>query len=529
MIEISKPLSTASVAIWRPVFGAACLALGLATLPASAQSNVDMLEECFFEASDDVPSLNQECGYVVVPESPGAAGASEVRLGFMRLTARSDATEPPLFILAGGPGQTMIAADTLLLFGDWFLGPILEDRDVVILDQRGAPNTVPALDCPSFQSFPWSAYERGLDAAQMDAEGSALLRACVADARASGIDLAHYNSVQIAADVDAARDALGYEQIVFYGASYGAELGQHFMRDFPGSLAAVVLDGASSLSVRSWVEDIVRNVDHATDRLAELCESDAACARAYDIRALLQEAMDLFDEGPIETTYQDPNDPGTVIDLTLTELSLAEMIFEYQTGQIFIHSLPLILSEIVADGRTSAAGILGDVKGSALLASRDATPGGDAMLMHMAVVCSDDPVTAPDDLIVDPDASDYGRAYGVAVLEEYIQLCEAVDVPQLPDETDVDVTVDVPTLILAGALDARTPAIRSAEVAEALPRATLVVFPEGTHVQLGEINLCAGEIMQAFLADPEAVPDTGCIAEMPRRGFALPDGTLSSE
>lgn len=99
----------------------------------------------------------------------------------------------------------------------------------------------------------------------------------------------------------------------------------------------------------------------------------------------------------------------------------------------------------------------------------------------------------------------------------------------LPDSTDVDVSTDVPTLILAGALDARTPALRSEIVARALPRATLVVFPEGTHVQLGEINLCAGQILEAFLSNPGAAPDSGCVADMPSRGFALPDGSNSLE
>ncbi len=115
------------------------------------------------------------------------------------------------------------------------------------------------------------------------------------------------------------------------------------------------------------------------------------------------------------------------------------------------------------------------------------------------------------------------------MLEEYLEFCRAVNVPALPDETDVDVTTDVPTLILAGSLDARMPTFLSEIVAQGLPSATMVVFPEGTHVQLGEVNLCAGEILRAFLSDPNAAPDTGCIAEAPRLGFPLPDGTFSAE
>lgn len=287
--------------------------------------------------------------------------------------------------------------------------------------------------------------------------------------------------------------------------------------------------GRMVTSRKSWVEDRVRDADDAMDALAALCAGDARCAEAYDIPTLVDEAMALFDAGPIETTFTDPSDPATTITMTLTEADLASTIFEFQTGQIAVRSLPAILSAVVVDGRTSAAAILGDVKGAAILASRDAIERGMAMPMHMAVVCSDDPVVSADDLKIDPGARRYTVACGRSVLEEYLEFCRAVDAPPLPDGTDVDVTTDVPTLVLAGRLDARTPASRSEIVARALPHATLVTFPEGTHVQLGEINLCAGTIVEAFLAGPKGAPDTRCILDMPRRGFVLPDGATSAE
>jgi pimeloyl-ACP methyl ester carboxylesterase len=507
-------------------FALCVLALALAQ-PATAQATVETLDACFFPMPEDAPPLEPECGYVVVAENSDRTDSSDIKLGFLRLPARKADAKEPLFMLAGGPGDTFIKPDTLLLFSAAFLGPILEERDVVFLDQRGAPNAVPNLDCPQAYGVNWSAYEQEFDEAQTLEVGREALAACVADARASGVDLDQYNSVRIAADVDAARQALGYGRIVYYGASYGAQLGQHVMRDFPGSLTSVVLDGANSLSRKSWVEERVRDADVATQKLAALCEADARCGDAYDVRAMIDQAMALFDEGPIETTFQDTD--GTERDLMVTEADLASTIFGFQTGQIGIRSLPAVLAAILADGRTSAGAILGEMKGAELMASRGAAPEGGAMLMHMAVVCSDDPVTSAADMIVEPDASAYARAYGQAVLEEYIELCRAVGVVPLPDETDIDVTADIPTLVLAGDLDARTPAIRSLLVAETLPRASFVLFPEGTHVQLGEINQCAGAILRAFLADPDAKVDTSCIADMPRRGFVLPDGTLSIE
>jgi hypothetical protein len=42
------------------------------------------------------------------------------------------------------------------------LGPLLDERDVVILDQRGTAHTRPHLDCPDACGLAWSAYRQGL-------------------------------------------------------------------------------------------------------------------------------------------------------------------------------------------------------------------------------------------------------------------------------------------------------------------------------------------------------------------------------
>ena len=59
-------------------------------------------------------------------------------------------------------------------------------------------------------------------------------------------------------------------------------------------------------------------------------------------------------------------------------------------------------------------------------------------------------------------------------------------------------------LLLSGDLDVATPTFRSQEVADALPNATLVVFPGRTHVQIAGANICAGQIMTQFVLDPTA-------------------------
>ncbi len=58
-----------------------------------------------------------------------------------------------------------------------------------------------------------------------------------------GTDLAAYNSLENAADIEALRTALGYDQINLYGVSYGTLLALHALRLYPGALRSVILDG----------------------------------------------------------------------------------------------------------------------------------------------------------------------------------------------------------------------------------------------------------------------------------------------
>lgn len=98
----------------------AMLALALTSLSGAATAaRVEPVVPCFVtSAAGTAVHLRTDCGYVVVSQDPLATDGSEVKLGFLRLAARSakDATPPqtraePLFMLAGGPGGSLIQAE----------------------------------------------------------------------------------------------------------------------------------------------------------------------------------------------------------------------------------------------------------------------------------------------------------------------------------------------------------------------------------------------------------------------------------
>jgi pimeloyl-ACP methyl ester carboxylesterase len=509
----------------RQILIAAIVLIASFSVPATAQSipKVEPVEVCFTTPPEYVSLMNDmECGYVIVPENRSKPGATMIKIAVMRIKAAKDTDAAPFFMLAGGPGSSIMEPLMLALLQPELLGGILETRDIVFIEQRGTRYSIPHLACPKARQVAWLANQQGLssDAEEDLANQSAIT--CIADFKASGVDFAAYNNVENAADVNAVRQAFGYDLISYYGASYGTILGQFVMRDFPDILESVVLDGTDALSDFSWVQNRAVDAQWGVDHLDGLCRQNAECAKAYDIPALLNQAMALFDQGPISATYSDPGESGTVIEFDITRHDLVSTIYGLQADKIGASALPTVLKMLADGGRPVAKEFLAETIGAKLFASREPADGGLAILMHFAMVCSDDPAKSTDELVLD-GAGRYAILFGEAVTREYIEVCRIFDVPQLSDEYDINVELDVPVLILSGGLDVKTPTFLSQAVADSLPNATHVIFPSGTHVQLGSINLCAAQITTDFVLNSGGKPGIGCTKDVPPLAFVMPE------
>lgn len=502
---------------------------GTATAGQGVLPRFEPRDECFVQAPAELPKdFSIDCGYVVVPEFRAGPSGRELKLGITRLSSGKGTAAAPLFMLAGGPGQAEVSPDFLRLFQPELLGRILEARDIVLVEQRGTEYTDTFLDCPVSHTAAWAAHEQGLTGPEADAFGMETIRRCIDDFKAQGVNFDAYNSLEDAADVNAVREALGYEKIIYYGASYGAQLGQHIMRDFPDVLEAVVLDGAEGLSRKSWVENRALDAQWGVDHLTALCQADDKCRAAFDIPTLVDSALALFDNGPLPYTYTDPADATVVVTGEVTVNDMVNLIYELQGDRIGAMSLPVTLAAFAEGGADAVVQTLGPIKGASLLGGRTAGASHMATLMHAAVVCSDDPVHSKSDVNLE-GVGKYATLFGQAQAEQYVALCSLINVQELPDATDVNVESNVPALLLSGDLDVATPTFRSEEVAAALPNAQMIVFPGRTHVQIAAVNICAAQIMTQFVLDPTAKLDTNCTKESPVLGFVLPDGTSSRE
>ena len=233
----------------------------LALLTASASASAPPLRPCIVGAD----ALAARCGSVSVPEDRDAPGGRVLDLAVIVVPAESATPEPePLFVLAGGPGQT--GAELV----DAVAGPLAavhRTRDVVFIDPRGSGGSNP-LVCPEASA-----------GVGYGPEQDGYWLACL-DALAARADLRHYATADLADDVEAVRVALGYDGVHLFGGSYGTRVAQAVLRRHPKPVRSAVLWAVAPPGYRIPLDGGLA-VQAALDRLFAACAADAGCGPAY--------------------------------------------------------------------------------------------------------------------------------------------------------------------------------------------------------------------------------------------------------
>lgn len=483
------------------------LCAALLAAPALAQDELPYAEvtDCWMELPDGlVEGENVDCGILYVPEDRADPNSATIELAFAILYASAEVVQPdPVIYLAGGPGGNAVAE-----LEAWVDIPYIQDRDLILLDQRGTGYSFPSLNCPEI--------EEGEDDAT---------QACRDRLIADGVNLQAYNSAENAADVADLRVALGYDEWNLYGISYGTRLALTVMRDYPEGVRSVIIDSVYPPEVNSW-EEYGQNTADVFTRLFQACADDAGCAASYpDLEGLFYATVDELNAQPAEYTGVDP-DTGSGVDLSLSGDDLIDRLFQLMYSTESIPYLPWMIYE-VANGNFNA---LDDLESGAIFEQERGRqePGediSDSEGMNLSVECQEevgflDEDTALANVPAEPAAL---VDSSLNTIRATFSDCQIWGVA-LGDPVEAEPVVsDIPTLVAAGEFDPITPAKWAESAASTLANSVFFVFPGGGHGVI-DMNDCSQGIMQAFLDDPTQQPNASCIDAMGSVQWALPSG-----
>ena len=186
-----------------------------------------------------------ECGFVAVPADYRApeAGSISIAVNVHRATSPEQRIGY-LLVNPGGPGRGGLEMVQGALSGE-FTGDVVARFDIVGFDPRGVGLSEPEFACgdPGEQLALLAAIEVPVDTPDEIAAGEAAANLCI---RSMGPVGGLLHTEYVARDLDEIRQALGAEQISYYGSGYGATLGNWYATLFPRSVRAMVFDSADN-------------------------------------------------------------------------------------------------------------------------------------------------------------------------------------------------------------------------------------------------------------------------------------------
>jgi pimeloyl-ACP methyl ester carboxylesterase len=468
---------------------------------------------CMFKLPVDTKDGDSiQCGYLTVPENHSNPDGPALRLAVAIIKSRSSRPNlDPLVMAQGGPGGSTIEtyAETLLSKRDF-----VPDRDIILFDQRGTKYSTPNLYCTEIDKLIAETIDQRLTDEEDERLSLDALQACKTRLSGDMIDLAAFNSLENAADIEDLRVALGYNLINLYGVSYGTLLALHYMRMYPQSLRSVILDGVVPPQT-NFILNSAKTMDEDFTKLFNSCKEEPDCNRAYpDLELVFFKLVDELNQNPVRVSLTDKETNTTYSNAVMDGDTFMGGVFQMLYAGSIIPALP----RMIYDTRNGHYEFFQRIY-SILLFDRSMSIG-----MYYSVVCTEEANFTPKDQDltgIRPQIAKNESREPKFILDT----CIIWDVKSLGADVDQPVQSDVPTLLLSGGFDPITPAVYADTAAKTLSHNYKFVFPAGGHGQALEGD-CQNSIILAFLDNPSQKPDASCIAKISKLSFYSPANTI---
>ena len=443
------------------------------------------------------------CGYISLPQDLASPQGSRVEIFYTVIESRSQQPKPdPLVYLVGGPGSS----GTRLLQTSFraYLRAFADQRDIIVIDQRGTGLSNPPLYCrEALYRLDEILQSHHADHAGLMLE---ILSDCHRRLSAKDINFASFHSVSIARDIAYVMLALGYEEWNLVGVSYGTRLALVMMREYPELLRSVILDSVYPPQADIYV-DAYYHGERALELLFAACRASASCDERYpDLETRFYELYADLNRQPAQARIRPPG--YKTLDIEISGYRLYDWVFGWLYEVDTIRLIPHLINEI-AQGRTSEAALQG-VNVEAVMTAL-------SMGMHYTVQCQEEYGSAADRDYAQleaslPHLSGYLR-YPVEGMASLDALCEIFAAKTRTPQSNTPVSSDVPALLLSGEYDPITPPAYADAAATSLSAAYNFRLPHIGHGVLRS-HACAVEIGLAFIDQPHEAPPASCIAEI---------------
>jgi pimeloyl-ACP methyl ester carboxylesterase len=438
------------------------------------------------------------CTSLPVPLARNGLAPGTISLSLERRLAGPGPSRDAVVALAGGPGQEALPLGEFI---SQAIAPALSSRDLLVFDQRGTGTSDP-LSCSAMEAF------TGVTAAQ-------LFERCALQIGPARGAFTTPESVQ---DIEAIRQAAGYEKLVLYGTSYGTKVALEYAERYPQNVEALVLD---SVVPSSGPEPLaIPTFQAIAPVLGELC-ANSACAGISQspLSDLAQLAARLRKRALSGSVY---DGSGRRHASTLGEAGLLGILQAGDLNPALRALLPAAVQSALRHDpdpllrlHLLAEGLIPNVPNNNAVEP----PQEIDEALFVTTSCEETPFPwqrtgTPASRLAEARAAvraqpasefypfDPATAFNDSLLGACAGWPDAAPAPALPGSLP-----NVPTLLLSGGQDLRTPTSNARSVAASIPDAQLEVVPYTGHSVIGsDLSGCASRALSAFFAGATVQP-----------------------
>jgi pimeloyl-ACP methyl ester carboxylesterase len=421
------------------------------------------------------------CSAVTVPLDRTGVDPGQIALRLARVGKTSGKT---MMYLSGGPGGAGVSEMLSIIP---VVEPLARRYRIVGFDQRGTGRSG-LLRCPALERDP---HLRSTTAAEQ----------CAASL---GVRRKHYTTPDSVQDMEAIRQALGVDKLTLFGISYGTELALEYARTYPTHVDRLIID--SVVDPDDADPFFTAGFRAMGPTLSALCPSRCkgiSTDPAGDLAKLVAQLR------ARPTTARAYDAKGRSHKVAIGATALYDLMFQADYDPPLRAALPAaVKAALTGDGaplaRLLREGARFDDLGSP----------SDFSSARYATICEETPLPWDPGTPIDQRAAVTQQRIAAAggdafkpfdpavVVEDEIDLClRWPDVPRPPTGIVPPPYPAVPTLILQGGEDLRTPPEESAGVAAKIPGAKRLVVPGVGHAVTGaDPSGCGQRAILRFVA-----------------------------
>jgi pimeloyl-ACP methyl ester carboxylesterase len=439
-------------------------------------------------------SATFSCTTVPVPLSRTGLAPGTLSLSVERLDPSPThpvQSKTAVLALAGGPGQAALPLGEFIAKA---LAPALGTRDLLIYDQRGTGTSDP-LACGALSGFSGSASQ-------------AFERCALEIGPARGA----FTTQESVEDIEAIRQAAGYEKLVLYGTSYGTKVAEEYAERYPQYVESLVLDsvvppnGPEPFSLPTF--QAIGSV------LGELCSDNACAGITTNPLADIATLTARLRKHPLSGSVY--NGSGHRENATLDESGLLGILEAGDLNPALRALLPAAVHSALNNYpdpllrlQALAEGLIPNLPSGHPVEESE----GIDEALYVTTTCEEMPfpwqrsapattrlAEATAALKALPSTDFYPFDAATALDNSLLSPCAS-----WPDASAASAQTgelpNVPTLILSGAQDLRTPTSNALQVAAKIPDAQLLVVPYTGHSVIGsDFSDCASLAVTTFFS-----------------------------